>query len=130
FRKAIVTLTQRNPNPYDGEPYYNLGWSLKMQERNEEAFDAFYKAVWNDAWQHAGYLQLARISTIQHDYAAALELIDKSLIKNDNSPTARHLKTAIVRKLGRTADAYALIADSLTIDPFNFGCLFEKYLLL
>ena len=31
FKKAIATLTQRNPNPYDGEPYYNLGWSLKMQ---------------------------------------------------------------------------------------------------
>ena len=54
FRKAIATLTQRNPNPYEGEPYYNLGWSLKMQGRKDEAFDAFYKAVWNDAWQHAG----------------------------------------------------------------------------
>ena len=27
FRTAIKTLTQRNPNPYDGEPYFNLGWS-------------------------------------------------------------------------------------------------------
>jgi tetratricopeptide (TPR) repeat protein len=30
FRRAIITLTTRNPNPYDGEPYYNLGWSLLM----------------------------------------------------------------------------------------------------
>ena len=30
FRKAILTLTQRNPNPYNGEPYYNLGWALKL----------------------------------------------------------------------------------------------------
>jgi len=130
FRQAIATLTHRNPNPYDGEPYYNLGWALKLQGRNNEAFDAFYKAVWNDAWQHAGYLNLARIATLRKDYEEALELINKSLIKNGHSHTARHLKTAILRKLERTADACMLITDSLAIDPFNFGCLFEKYLLL
>lgn len=130
FRKAIATLTQRNPNPYDGEPYYNLGCALEMQGKNNEAFDAFYKAVWNDAWQHAGYLNLARIATLREELEEALELIEKSLIKNYHSHTARHLKTAILRKLGRATEAYTLIADSLAIDPFNFGCLFEKYLLL
>ena len=25
FRRAIKTITRHNPNPYDGEPYYNLG---------------------------------------------------------------------------------------------------------
>src|SRR4029077_13748629 len=30
YRRAIERLTQRNPNPYDGEPYYNLGLTLKM----------------------------------------------------------------------------------------------------
>ena len=81
FRKAIATLTQRNPNPYEGEPYYNLGWSLKMQGKNDEAFDAFYKSVWNDAWQHAGYLNLARIATLRQNYEEALDLIDKSVDK-------------------------------------------------
>jgi len=49
FRTAIKTITKRNPNPYDGEPYFNLGLSLKLQGRSDEAFDAFYKAAWNDA---------------------------------------------------------------------------------
>jgi tetratricopeptide (TPR) repeat protein len=130
FRKAIATLTQRNPNPYEGEPYYNLGWCLKLQGRNDEAFDAFYKSVWNDAWQHAGYLNLARIATLRQEHEEALELISKSLIKNYHSHTARHLKTAILRKLGRNDEGLSLIDESLGIDPFNFGCLFEKYLLL
>lgn len=130
FRTAISTLTQRNPNPYDGEAYYNLGWAFKMQGRNDEAFDAIYKATWNDAWQHTGFLNLARIATLKKDYEEALELIDKSLIKNYHSHTARHLKTAILRKLGRSSEAYDLIKTSREIDPFNFGCLFEKYLLL
>lgn len=45
FKKAIETLTQRNSNPYEGEPYYNLGLTLKMQGRLAEAYDAFYKAT-------------------------------------------------------------------------------------
>ena len=130
FRTAIATLTKRNPNPYDGEPYYNLGWALKMQGQHEEAFEAFYKSVWNDGWQHAGYLNLARQAVLMGDLDSACELIDRSLIKNYHSHSARHARVFILRKLNRTQAAAALIEESLSLDPFNFGCLFEKYLLL
>jgi tetratricopeptide (TPR) repeat protein len=129
FKKAIETITQRNPNPYDGEPYYNLGWALTLQNKNDEAFDAFYKAIWNDAWQHAGFLNLARIATLRKDYEEALAFIEKALVKNYHSHTARHANTFILRKLNRNREAAALIDASLELDPFNFGCLFEKYLL-
>jgi len=129
FRTAIRTLTGRNPNPYDGEPYYNLGWSLKLQGRLEEAFEAFYKATWNDAWQHSGFLNLARIAAIQQRYAEALTLAERSLLRNYHSSTARHLKVALLRKLDRKDEAQALIKESLAIDPFNFGCLFEAWLI-
>jgi tetratricopeptide (TPR) repeat protein len=130
FRKAISTLTQRNSNPYEGEVYYNLGWALKMQNKNKEAFDAFYKSVWNDAWQHAGYLNLARMAVVNNSYDNAFDFIQKSLIKNYHSHTARHLKAVLLRKWMKYHDAAALIEESLELDPFNFGCLFEKYLLL
>ncbi|WP_343671173.1 DUF5107 domain-containing protein [Chitinophaga sp.] len=130
LQQAVNTLTQRNPNPYDGEAYYNLGWALKMQGKTEAAFDAFYKAIWNDAWQHAGYLNLARIAVMQHEYENALQFIEKSLIRNYHSHTARHLKTALLRKLNLAAEALILAEESLALDPFNYGCLFEKYLLL
>lgn len=130
FRKAIETLTERNPNPYNGEPFYNLGWALKLQGKIDEAFAAFYKAVWNDTWQHAGYLNLARIAVLKRNYEEALELIQKSLIRNYHSHTARHTNIFILRKLKRNKEAALLIEESLEIDPFNFGCLFEKYLLL
>jgi tetratricopeptide (TPR) repeat protein len=130
FRKAIATVTQRNANPYDGEAYYNLGWSLKFQGKNDEAFDAFYKAVWNDAWQHAGYLNLARLAVSKKNYEEALELVQKSLVRNSHSHTARHAKVFILRKLNKNREAASLIEESLQIDPFNFGCLFEKHFLL
>ena len=129
FRQAIGTLTEKNPNPYDGEPYYHLGWTLTMQRRFDEAFDAFYKSAWNHAWQDAAYLNLARIATRRKDYDQALELIDKSLVKNYNSHVARHLKCAVLRKMGRIAEASALIEESLSLDAFNFGCRYERYLI-
>jgi tetratricopeptide (TPR) repeat protein len=129
FRKAIQRMSERNPNPYDGEPYYNLGLCLKMQARLDEAYDYFYKATWNDAWQHSAFFQLARIACAKNNYADALYLIDKSIIKNYHSHTARHLKVAVLRKLGNLDSALALIQDSLSIDAFNYGCLFEQYLI-
>jgi len=130
FRTAIKTLTSRNPNPYDGEPYYNLGWSLMLQNRLHDAYEVFYKAAWSDAWQHMSYLSLARIASTKGKYSDALKLTEKSLIKNYHSHTTRHLKAALLRKVGRTEEAMALIDESLKIDGFNYGCYFEKYQLL
>lgn len=129
FRIAVQTLTQRNPNPYDGEPYYNLGWALKLQGKNTDAYDAYYKATWNDAFQHSSFLALARIATSNNKIQDAIKLIEKSLVKNAHSHTARHLKAALLRKAGQVDTCADLIEESLTIDLFNYGCLFEKYLL-
>ena len=62
FARAVRRLTFRNPNPSDGEPFYNLGLACMYQGKNSEAYDAFHKSVWNYAWQSAGYYALASIS--------------------------------------------------------------------
>ncbi|MDR2913921.1 MAG: DUF5107 domain-containing protein, partial [Tannerella sp.] len=129
FRQAVKTQTLRNPNPYDGEPLYNLGWSLKMQDKSEEAYDAFFKSVWNAAWQDAGYFALAQIDVSKGYWESALDKVERSLIKNWHNHKARHLKIAILRNLGREESALSFMNDSLAIDPFNMGCRFEKYLL-
>jgi len=129
FRNAIRTLTEKNPNPINGEPFYNLGLSLRFQGKKEEAYEAFYKSVWNAAWMNSGYFQLARLETLNRRWEEALEVIDRSLIRNWNDHQVRHLKAAILRYLGRTDEALALCDDSLKTDPFNFGVLFEKHLL-
>ncbi|HUQ64537.1 MAG TPA: DUF5107 domain-containing protein [Flavitalea sp.] len=130
IRSAVKRSVIRNPNPIDGEPYYNLGLSLMFQEKNEEAFEALYKSTWNDASQHSAFYQLACLCSKKGDFAGALELINKSLVKNYNSHTVRHLKVAMLRKINNSDEAKEWIAHSLAIDPFNYGCRFEKYLLL
>jgi tetratricopeptide (TPR) repeat protein len=129
FRKAIQTLVKRNPNPYDGEAYYNLGLCLQLLERYEEAYDAFFKATWNAAWQDTSFLELARIATQRKNYAQALELVERSLVRNWHGHSARHLKVVLLRKTGKTDEALRLIDDTLAIDRFHFGCLFEKSLI-
>ena len=129
FRQAIKTLTERNPNPLDGESYYNLGLALRYLDKDEEAYEHFYKSVWNAAWHDNGYFQLARLATGKHRYAEALELTEKALDSNRQHHKARHLKVALLRRLGKTQDALSYAEKSLALDAFNYGILFEKYLI-
>ncbi len=129
FDRAIETLTRHNPNPYDGEPYFNRGVTLRYLNRPEEAYAAFYKACWNAAWQDAGYLNLAQIDCSRGNLDRALALVEKSLIRNWHNHQARHLKIILLRKLERREEAQRWVDDSLAIDAFNFGALYEKYVL-
>ncbi len=128
FRTAISSLTERNPNPINGEPFYNLGLALRFQQNNKEAYSIFYKAVWNDAFVASGYFQLAQLECLAGKWEEALEVVDRSLVKNWHNHKARHLKVCILRKLGKIEEAEILINESLTLDHFNFGILFEKCL--
>ena len=129
FRQAIDTLMERNPNPYDGEPLFNLGQCLRYLGRNDEAFDKFYKATWNAAMQDAAYFNLAQLSSVIGNWDEALDTVGRSLVRNWHNHKARHLKVAILRKLNRNGEALKLADESLELDAFNLGVLFEKYLL-
>ena len=72
LEKAVSILQKRNPNPYDGEPIYNLGLALKYQGRYDEAYNRFYKSTWNGGWQDAGYFACAQISCMNGNYGEAL----------------------------------------------------------
>ncbi|HPL58270.1 MAG TPA: DUF5107 domain-containing protein [Flexilinea sp.] len=129
FRNAIKRITMRNPNPYDGEPYYNLGYCLFLQGRFQEAFDAFYKATWSESEQEKSFYYLATIKTIQRDYDQALDFIENSLLKNLHNLKARGLKTILLRKMGRSDEAKIWAEETNTIDPFDLLALNERKLL-
>lgn len=128
LRRAVKVLMKRNPNPYDGEPIYNLGLALKYQYRYDEAYDMFYKSTWNGAWQDAGFFKCAEISLMQHRLEDAMEEVDNCLIRNTHNHKARALRAALLRLTGKKAEAVAWCEESLVIDRFNYGCLFELYL--
>ncbi len=127
FRAAIKKSTWKNPNPYDCEPYYNLGLTLRKQGRFDEAFDAFYKSIWSGSMQDKGFYQLACISALRGNYTAALEFVEQSLLKGAHNLKARNLKTTLLRLTGKLMDAKTLALETMEIDPLNYGCRYEFY---
>ena len=126
FRKAVETLIQRNPNPYDGEPYYNLGLCLKIQGKNEEAYEAFYKSTWSSAWQDSGYFSVAQLDVSKGDYESALYHIDWAIDRNSRNSKAWALKVVILRKLNRVDEALDVCVTALKRDLFNLAIYFEQ----
>ena len=127
FRRAIETLTQYNANPYDGEVYYNLGCALQWQQRREEAYRAFYKAVWNNAWQAISYFALAQLDIHQRQFEKAWQHLDLALNGNGANNKALVLKAAVLRYLGKTDAAILLCGTGLKNDLFNLPLYFEKH---
>jgi tetratricopeptide (TPR) repeat protein len=120
FRKAIERLTRRNPNPYDGEAYYNLGLCLRFSEHDDGAYTAFYKATWNQAWAAAGYHALAEIDCTRKDWAGALDHLNRSLRFDTDHLRARDLKALVLRMLGDYDTAASLLQETLRLDRLDW----------
>lgn len=124
FQAAVKKQTWKNPNPYHGEGYFNLGLALAADGQEEKAFDAFYKSTWSAETQSAGFFWLARLACRRRDYEEALEYIEKSMIRNWHNMKGRTLKAAILRTLG--VDSTTFVKECLKIDPLSQGCLYEQ----
>lgn len=125
FKTAVTTVTSRNPNPYDGEAYYNLGLGLQYLGDTKGAYNAFFKATWSAAWQDAGYFSVARIDILNQDYASALEHINWSIDRNARNGKAYLIKVHALRMLNRLAEAILTAQSALERDGFNLPVLFE-----
>ena len=128
FRKAVGRLARNYTSPKDGEPYYYLGVALKSQGRNDEAYDAFYRATWSAAWTPASYFSLAEIASSRGDYRAALGFLDRSLAMNAWNTRAMNLKATVLRKLGRAEEARKLLDEVAAFDPLDVRVLAERSL--
>jgi tetratricopeptide (TPR) repeat protein len=124
FRAAIARLTRRNPNPRDGEPYYNLGLTLRFLGDDQGACDAFAKAAWNAAWSGPAYHALAEIAARRGKWDLALDHIRRALAANPESLNARNLHAMILRKLGQESEAAAILRDTLARDPLDVWARF------
>ena len=129
FRGAIARLTRHNPNPYDGEPFYNLALALKYQGLTDKAYAAFYKATWTLAWKSPAYYELACLDCMRGDLTLACEHLDRSLETNALSLKPRNLKTAILRRLGRKEESSSLARETSQADPLDPWSRYEQVLL-
>jgi tetratricopeptide (TPR) repeat protein len=125
LRTSIARLTERNPNPYDGEAHYTLGLALLYQRRRDEAYDAFYKSTWNAAWRGPAYHRLAEIDCARGAWKQAFDHIERSLRADVDNLNALSLKAILLRRLGRDDEASSFIAATLALDPLD---IWTRYL--
>jgi tetratricopeptide (TPR) repeat protein len=129
FRNAIERLTRRNANPHDGEALYNLGLCLRLQgdfnpeisdSKFTEAYAAFYKATWNQAWAAAGHHVLAELDCRRKDWATAFDHLKRSLRFDTENLRARDLLVLVLRKLNQHEEAEQVLRDTLQKDPLDW----------
>jgi tetratricopeptide (TPR) repeat protein len=130
FQRAVQTLTIKNFNPYDGEPYYNLGLALRHAGRLAEAYDAFYKSIWSHAWQAAGYTALAELDCLAGNPEKALRHLERALAVDADHLKGRNLKTCLLRQAGCLEQAEALALQTIQIDRLDYGSRYELSLIL
>ncbi|HUG12306.1 MAG TPA: DUF5107 domain-containing protein [Opitutaceae bacterium] len=145
LRAAIRRLTRLNANPADGEAFYQLGRCLRHQSLAHvgralrpkagdkpratsesflsQAYDLFAKAAWNHAWQAPSLHAMAEIECTRRNWSAALDLLDRSLRLNIENLRARDLKALVLRRLGREAEAVALLRETLALDPLDWWAI-------
>lgn len=123
FKQAIKKQTWRNPNPYSGECYYNLGVAYELLGEYGKAYDAFFKSTWSAETQSQGFYHLACLSVKNNEYSKALEFINNSLIRNNHNMKARVLKTEIMQLLGM--DNTDFLKESYEIDKLAIGILYQ-----
>ena len=128
FRKAIERISSEYTRPENTEAYYHLGLALRAQQKDDEAYNAFYRATWDYTFHSAAYYQLAELSCRKQDFTLALEQIDRSLSMNALNTKAMNVKAVILRKLGKFKEARQLALKVSTMDPLDFMAINELYL--
>ncbi len=129
LRKAIARQTANYTRPSDGEAMYNLGLILKEEGLWHDAIDTLYRAAWDYEYASAAYLQLAQISNIRGNEVQALQEAGMAVNYNGMNIDARNLKTSLLRKAGRKAEAIALAKEVIGFDPLNYYAQRELTLL-
>ena len=124
FRQAIARATQWNANPYDGEPYYNLGLTLKYLGRDKDSDDALQKAAWNAAWRSPAFYALAQSAASRGQWQEADAHLTRARETNENDLNSRNLAAVVKQRLGRAAEAKALIAETCLLDPLDLWSRF------
>lgn len=125
LRQAVEKQTWKTPNPYYGEPLFQLGLVLEMQGKTKEAYDTFYKATWNEDTQSSTLYRLASLAMQKKDYRQARDFIERALVKNAHHMKARLLEILILKKLDE--ESLTKIDEALEIDPLDLAINRLKY---
>jgi tetratricopeptide (TPR) repeat protein len=116
---AAARITRRNLNPRTGELPHRRALVLERLGRDDEALASFVKATWDEAYALPGRLGAARVHLRAGRPERALTEVDRALVADPTSPTARAVRVLALRRLGRTDEAAAALTAALGADPLD-----------
>ena len=121
LKTAIAGVTRLNPNPVDGEPYYNLGLTERYVHNDPAAYNAFYKATWSAAWRAPAYLALAEIDAKRQHWKTAYDHIRRSLLAEGENLVALNLCAFVLHRLNEDDRAEAVHRRTRELDGLDVG---------
>jgi tetratricopeptide (TPR) repeat protein len=130
LRRAAGRLAANETRPKDAEPLFYLGVALRFQRREREAYEAFGRASWDRAWSAASWFEMAGLAVGWGDTVRGLQLVGQSLAADGRNGKAADLKSSLLRRTGRLAEAEALARATLSADPLDFWAANELALVL
>ncbi|MDR2773511.1 MAG: DUF5107 domain-containing protein [Tannerella sp.] len=128
LQKAADKLKVKYMQPKEGELFYYLALAQKGLGKIDEAYANFFQATWYNEWFSPSYYQLALIESNRKNYKQALEFIKKAYSTNNDDGGITILYSALLRKLNREKEAFALVNKLLDFDPINFAAVYEREL--
>ncbi len=119
LRRAAARVSANYTRPKDGDALYYLGLALQHQGRRREAEDWFQRAAWNHAWKAASHYRIAQIRAAAGDLEGALDHCERALETNARHTPALFLKSMLLEREGRGAEAAQARQLIGAIDPID-----------
>lgn len=134
FRKGAYTDAAKYAkralavNTYDPLGNYMLGMASEYSGNFVAAKEAFSVAVLSGAYRLAAFIELAKLSIAQNEFANANIILEKQVAENTNNEEVNHLKFVFLRKKGQQYEALKAIDNWLQTNPLDHFARAEKYL--
>jgi tetratricopeptide (TPR) repeat protein len=119
LEKARNVVNRHNSNPRSGELHYILGLVSLFQEKTNEAYEAFYKATWNEAQRSRSMTMIAAIDGRRGDFGLMLVHAEQALENGADNPLAGPLAAAAELRSGAVNLAISRLDLILAGDPLN-----------
>lgn len=129
LRRAVDIVTGNHKKALDASSLYYLGVCCLKQGRYDEALDHLYRATWAYAWTSAGYTLAAQVEAAQGRWDKALDAAERAYRANTQNVEALTARSIALRRLGRYAEAWAVVQETLQTDPLCFVAMNERRLL-
>lgn len=119
LNRAYAAHTKYNTEMESGKINYLLGYAKSMLGKDEEAYNHFRKAAWNQDSVSCAMTRAALLDAKAGNFEGSLFCANTALDKGDRNPLAAPIAALAELKLGNKENAESRIDAILSRDPLN-----------